>query len=113
MPRGQFDQFLHQLVVLAVEVHLVEDLAHAADGPQLLDEGQRFVVALLDERGGEVELLLLVADLARHDHLGRARLLVTPHDDQLIAGKQIARLVRINAADGRAFFRLRTAVSKS
>ena len=61
VPRGQFDQFLDQFVVLALEVEFVEDFAHAADGPELLDEGKAIVAALLDQRGGEVELLSRVA----------------------------------------------------
>ena len=58
VPRGQIDQLLDQLVVLALQVDFVEDLAHAADGPELLDEAVAFVAALLDQLGGEIELLL-------------------------------------------------------
>ena len=58
------DQLLDQLLVAALEVELVDDLADAARGPQLGDERVGVVVALLDELGGEVERLLLAADLA-------------------------------------------------
>ena len=73
VPGGQIDQFLDQLVVLAPQVQLVEDFAHAADGPQLLDERKALVVALLDQRGREIELLPALAHRTLHDHLGRAR----------------------------------------
>ena len=56
---GQRDQLVDQLVVPAFEVELVDDLADAARGPELVDEGVRVVVAFVDEVGGEVERLLL------------------------------------------------------
>ena len=61
---GQRDQLVHQLLVAAFEVELVDDLADAARGPQLGDEGVRVVVALVDELGREVERFFVVADLA-------------------------------------------------
>ena len=64
------DQLVHQFLVAAFEVELVDDVADAARGPELGDEGVRVVVALVDELGGEVERLFVVADFAAELHLG-------------------------------------------
>ena len=87
----KLDQFLDQFLVLTAKVQLVDDFTDASHGPKFLDKSERFVFALFDHLGGEVELLFLPAHLTANDDLGRARLLITPHDDQLLAGKQVER----------------------
>ena len=60
MLRRELDQLLHQLVVFALQVDLVDDLADPPHGPQLLDEGERLVLALWSlSLAGEVELCCL------------------------------------------------------
>ncbi len=99
MPLRQHDQFLDQFLILAAKVQFIEDFTHAAQGPKLLDEGLGLVGALFGQRGGEVELLGLAADHALHDDLGRAALLVASDHHQLLAGKQIERVLRIDPID--------------
>jgi len=101
---GQCDQFVDQFLVLTLQIDLVDNLADAADRPQFLDEGLRVVRGLLDQLGGKTECLLRAIDLARQRDLGIARLLVTSHQHQLIACKQVDRVLGIHAADGRALF---------
>jgi hypothetical protein len=83
--RGEANQFFDQLVVLAAEINLVDDLADAPHGPELLDEGMGLVVRLLHELGGKIEGLLFVAHFARDRHLGVASLLIAADHDQLLA----------------------------
>ncbi len=99
VPRGQLNQLLDQLVVFAFEVDLVEDVAHAADGPELFDEAVGGVAALLHEGGRKIELLVPGSHFAADRHLGRAGPLVAAHQHELLAGKQVAYLGRINAID--------------
>ena len=54
---GQRGQFADQFRVLSVQIDLVDDLAHAAHGPELFDEGLRVIGGFLDELAREVERL--------------------------------------------------------
>ena len=96
VPGGQFDQFLYEFVVFALQVQLVEDFAHAADGPKFFDECEALIAALIRECGGKIELLLFLADSALNDDLGRPGLLVSADQHQLLAGKQIHVVLRID-----------------
>ena len=98
-------QFLDQFVVLSLEVDFVENLADSPHGPQLFDERQAFVAAMIDEVGREVEFLRRAIDAAGDLDLRRASFLVSPDNHQLLAGKQIVRCTGINPIHRLAGFR--------
>ncbi len=91
---------------MPLQIDLREDFADPAHRPELFDEGMRIVAGLFDEFCGEVELLLLVADLAVDDHLGVAVLLIASDDRQLLAGEQVGDVLGILAVDDCAFLGL-------
>ena len=57
-------QLFHQLVVLALQIDFVENFAHAADGPQLFDEGQVSSSLCSTRLAGKSNFSSLLADLA-------------------------------------------------
>ena len=93
MPRGQADQLLDQLVVLALEVELVDDLADRGASAQSFstkayDSSPLFSTSV----GREVELLRSCRRPCRVTiTLAVARLLVAADHDQLLAGEQVER----------------------
>ena len=104
MLRRQGNQLLDQFVVLALQVHLVDDIADAAHGPKLFDECIRVVLALLRQLRRKIEFSLFLADLAANGYLGVAWLLVAPDQHQLFALEQVVDVARIHAIDRRAIF---------
>ena len=99
--RRQRDQFVHQLLVAAFEIQLVDDLAHPPRRPQLGHEGVGVVIALFDQLGGEVERLFLVADFAAELHFGVAALSIAADQHDLVAGEQVELALRVDSANGR------------
>src|SRR5262249_26078134 len=95
------DEFLHELLIAALEVDLVDDVADAARGPEFGHERVRVVVALLHKLAREVERLLLIADFAAQFYLGFAGRVVAADKDDLVAGEEIELTFRIDAIDDR------------
>lgn len=104
---GERDELVHKLFIAAFEVELVDDVANAAGSPELGDEGVGIIITFVDQVGGEVERLFLVADGAAEGDFGFAVGMVAADDDGLVASEQIEGTWRIHAVDDRRGILLR------